>query len=230
MPFISHGKLTWQYVPWEALWKGHFEVYPTSLETLRDFSLRLHCLPITEGRMKAASIFGPILADMWWSLIETCCQLMASFMKLPVFCFQLGKWSVFVAIYVGKLIMFCRHHLSNLLLWIEVVPKAGCGKLASNLCLPLSSAWWLGLIFSFSDKVFGSQLRLVDQPRLCSEMAGAVRCEGGGPGSLICMSKTMPDLGLALWAAWQRMEMQMQGKATGQNEPLGTRPPYSSPL
>lgn len=50
-----------------------------------------------------------------------------------LFCFQLGKWSVFVAIYVGKLIMFCRHHLSNLLLRVEVVPKAGCGKLAWNL-------------------------------------------------------------------------------------------------
>lgn len=33
---------------------------------------------------------------------------------------------------------------------------------------------------------------------------GAVRCEGVDPGSLICMSKTMPDLGLALWSLLAR--------------------------
>lgn len=51
---------------------------------------------------------------------------------------------------------------------------------------------------------------------------GAVRCEGVDPGSLICMSKTMPDLGLALWAAWQGMWMQMQGKGAQQNKSPGT--------
>lgn len=33
---------------------------------------------------------------------------------------------------------------------------------------------------------------------------GAVRCEGVDPGSVICMSKTMPDLGLALWSLLAR--------------------------
>lgn len=55
----------------------------------------------------------------------------------------------------------------------------------------------------------------------------AVRCDGVDPGSLICMSKTMPDLGLALWAAWQGMWMQMQGKGAEQNEPPGTPSLYS---
>lgn len=117
--------------------------FPTSFETLRP----VLALFANNGGKNESGVH--IWVDTCRHVMETCCRLMASFVKLPVCCFQLNKRSVFVAIYVCKLIMFCRHHLGNLLLWTEVVPKAGCGKLAWNFCLPLSSAWWLGLIFSF---------------------------------------------------------------------------------
>lgn len=66
---------------------------------------------------------------------------------------------------------------------------------------------------------------------------GAVRCEGVDPGSLICMSKTMPDLGLALWSLLAR-NVNANARGAGdegggcraENEPPGTQSLYSVPF
>lgn len=199
MPFICHGKLTWQYMPCKALCKGHSEVSPTPLETFRGSLClsvdRRHqkkqssawCSVIFWQKKKIISIFEQLLAKTWWSLIAVHCQLMASFVKLLILCCQNNKESGCTVICAGKFFSALQTSAS-VICWycIEVVLQAGCGKLHWNTYFHSSSAQWRDGLFSCTDKVCESHPRLVDLSWPMHQ-----RC-----------SKTFSCVGSQVWGVW----------------------------
>lgn len=166
------------------------------------------------------------------SLIAIHCQLMASFVELLIFWCQSNRVCIYSHL-CGKILHVLQTSAS-------VICRNGyiadCGKLEWNACLHLSLAQWLHVILSCTDKFCESHLRLVDlswqMHRMCSKTFSCRSSEvwGCGPCESNMYEQAIPDLGLALWAAWQGMWMQMQGKIAEQNEPPGTQSLYSSHL
>lgn len=132
-------------------------------------------------------------------------------MKLLILCCQNNKDSG--CIYLCGQVL---HHFTDIHLCYLLVLYRGCTAIYVFLC----TVTWLG--FSLALIRFESPTRPTDllichgqctrgvQRHLAGVgggegRGGAVRCEGLDLGSLMCMSKTIPDLGLAVWAAWQEM-------------------------
>lgn len=191
MPFISCWKLTWQYVPWEALCKGHFEVFLTSLETFWRFSLACAFVRKQAGEEWQQPYLisaGPTVLQPdrdTLSLDDFICFLfsVSRWVNSPyLFSFMWASWSDFADII--SVICCCGWRLCQ---------KQAVGNETETVRLPSSSARWPALIFI----LLWSGLSVPTEAcwsaiAVFRDGGGEVGGEGGRPGSPICMSKTMP--------------------------------------
>lgn len=166
------------------------------------------------------------------SVIVIHCQLMASSVKLLIFWWQSNRVRIYSHLF-GKVLHVLQTSATVI---CQNGYIAGCGQLEWNVCFHLSSARWLHLILSCANAFCDSHLRLVDLSwqlhRLCSKTfsCGSSQVWGCGPCESNMYEHAIPDLGLALWAAWQGVWMQIQGKIAEQNEAPGTQSLCSSHL
>lgn len=209
MRFICHGKLTWQYVPCKALCKGQSEVSLTILETFRSITWLQWWGSTLEKDVCFIYLSGIMLFDQaleqktkkWGRWIAIHFQMMALFVffKVLISCCQDAKQA-------GSIVVYAGYFFSTLQVFVGIADWLCFNQTVDNLSKFIRSHMCIMSSLALMSLCPGRDL-LIGHGRCTSCVqrhlaAVAVRREGIDLGSLLCMRKTIPDLGLVVWAAW----------------------------